>query len=236
VNGTGPGSSMARRDALAPQVLLLGVTLLLVAFYYLARADTIGVHAATRGWHALTAGPLSPAWHFAGSAVLLAGLPLLLARALGFRWRDLGLGLGDRRRGLVVLAAGAPLAILGGYIGSLNPELRAVYPLDASLTAAPAFFLADAARELLYFGAWEVLFRGVLLFGLRSRVGAGLSNVTQTSLSVVAHFGRAVNETFAAIPGGLIFGWLALWTGSIWYVALLHWLLGVSLNWFILTS
>jgi len=81
-----------------------------------------------------------------------------------------------------------------------------------------------------------VLFRGVLLFGLRPRLGAGAANLVQTALSVTAHFGRAVNETFAAAPAGIVFGAIDLNVGSIWYVALLHWLVGVSMDWFILTT
>ena len=56
----------------------------------------------------------------------------------------------------------------------------------------------------------------------------------QTVLSVTAHFGRAINETASALVAGPIFGWVDLKVGSIWYVAILHWLVGVSMDWFIL--
>ena len=45
-----------------------------------------------------------------------------------------------------------------------------------------------------------------------------------------------MNETLAAAPAGLIFGAVDLKVGSIWYVALLHWVVGVSMDWFILTT
>jgi membrane protease YdiL (CAAX protease family) len=89
--------------------------------------------------------------------------------------------------------------------------------------------------EFLYYGSWEVLFRGVILFGLRGAIGGGNANVVQTALSVLAHFGRAPDETFAAIPAGLLFGWVNLRVGSIWYVAVLHWLVGISMDWFIVS-
>src|SRR5881296_3456592 len=61
-------------------------------------------------------------------------------------------------------------------------------------------------------------------------------NLVQTALSVTAHFGRALNEACAAGPAGLVFGAIDLRLGSVWYVALLHWLVGVSMDWFIVTT
>jgi hypothetical protein len=31
-----------------------------------------------------------------------------------------------------------------------------------------------------------------------------------------------------------VFGWLGLRLGSVWYVAVIHWVVGVSMDWFIL--
>ena len=163
--------------------------------------------------------------------------PVLAARRVtGLTLRDLGLGLGAWRVGLAWLAVGVPLAILAGRIAALAPAMRAVYPLDPTLTADPRVFARYAALQFLYFGSWEVLFRGVLLFGLRAPFGAASSNVVQTALSVTAHFGRALNETLAAVPAGVVFGAIDLRVGSIWYVALLHWIVGVTMDWFILTT
>jgi len=225
----------ARRADRDAELLLLAATLALTAFYYFARADTIGVFSPARGWTPMTARPLSALWHF-GSAVLLLGLfPVLLARRVtGLSAVRLGLGLGDWRRGIGLLVAGLPLAVLAGKIAAASPAMRAVYPLVPSVDVGD--FPSHALGQILYIGAWEALFRGVLLFGLRERLGAGGANVLQTALSVIAHFGRALNETAAAFPAGLVFGWLTLKTGSIWYVAMIHWLVGVSMDWFIVTQ
>ena len=220
-----------------PEALLAVATLALLGFYYFARADAVGVYSHTRGWSALTAAPLAPPLHFAAAALLLAVVPVLAARRLtGLSLTDLGLGLGRWRAGVLWVAIGVPLAVLAGRIAALSPAIRAVYPLDPALTASPLAFGGYAALQLLYFGSWEVLFRGVLLFGLRGVMGDRSSNLVQTALSVTAHFGRALNEAFAAGPAGLVFGAIDLRVGSIWYVALLHWLVGVSMDWFILTT
>jgi membrane protease YdiL (CAAX protease family) len=230
-----PASSS--RVAGQPEWLLLGATAALVAFHYLTRADAVGVFAEGRGWFPLTGAPWSPGLHFALSGLILGLLPVLLARVgFGISLAELGLGFGRWRAGLVWLAVGLPLAVLAGKTGAGSEAVRAVYPLGGTLSAEPAGFAPHAMQQFLYFGAWEVLFRGVLLFGLRRRIGPLAANLLQTALSVTAHFGRPLDETFAAIPAGLVFGWVDLQVGSIWYVAVLHWVVGVSLDYFISTS
>ena len=215
-------------------VVLLGVAAL-IGFYYFARADTIGVFGLGRGWAPMTGEPLPISRHLVLAALLLGALPALAARHLtGLSWRELGLGLGNWRRGLALVAIGCPLAVLAGRIAAANPAMRAVYPLDPA--AAGQGFAGYAILQFLYFGAWEVLFRGVLLFATRRKFGEAGANVLQTAVSVTAHFGRALDETFAAFPAGLLFGWIGLRLGSIWYVAILHWLVGVSMDWFILAA
>lgn len=49
-----------------------------------------------------------------------------------------------------------------------------------------------------------------------------------------AHFGRAIDETFATLPGSALFGIVALTSRSIWHTALIHWTLGTSTEWFAL--
>lgn len=218
-----------------PDWLLVIATAVLVGFHYAARADVIGVLRQGGGWTPVTLPPHSPAVHFALAALLLGAVPVLAARTLcGLRLTELGLGLGRWRAGLRWLAVGVPLAVLAGWIGADSAAVRAVYPLDPALSPRLSDMGPHALRQWLYFAAWETLFRGVLLFGLRARVGAGTANLMQTALSVVAHFGRPLDETLAAVPAGLVFGWVDLRIGSIWYVALIHWVVGVALDWFML--
>ena len=220
-----------------PEILIVLATVVLVVFYYLLRADTIATLAGSRGTLSMTRGPVSPATHFIGAAIVLAIVPVFIARfGLKLRLSELGLGFGRWRAGLVWLALGIPLAILAGKIGSSSLETRFVYPLDTTVSPELSVFIPYALLQFLYFGAWEVLFRGVLLFGLKDRIGAGPANTLQTALSVIAHFGRPLSETLVAVPGGLIFGGICLRVRSIWYVAIIHWTVGISLDWFILTS
>lgn len=222
---------------LKSEFLIILATVVLLVFYYLLRVDVIASLSAGRGLVAVTGEPLRPVLHFVASAVVLGVIPLLVAcLALGLRPAGLGLGLGRWRVGLGWLALGIPLALIAGKIGSLNPAMRLVYPLDATVRAEPSGFILYALLQFLYFGAWEVLFRGMLLFGLKDRIGAGPANALQAALSVIAHFGRPFTETFSALPAGLVFGAVSLHARSMWYAAIVHWLVAVSLDWFVLTA
>lgn len=228
-------STIARRHQ--PEIILLVSTLVLFLFYYLVRVDVVGTRQLPGDWYAVTRPGVSPGIHFLSAALLLGAAPLAVARSLcGIPLQELGLGLGRWREGLLWMAVGVPIAVLAGWIASGSPAMAAVYPLDRSVTPDLWSFAPHAARNLLYFAAWEVLFRGVLLFGLRAASGAGQANATQTGLSVVAHFGRPMTETFSAIPAGMAFGWISLRVRSIWYVAIIHWVVGMSMDWFILAG
>ncbi len=225
-------NALARR--FRTEILLIVATLALFLFYYVARADSVGTRGPMGDWFAVTGPALSPTFHFLASALLLGALPVAVAHWLcGIPLRKLGLGIGRWKEGLAWVAVGVPIAVLAGWTASGSPAMRAVYPLDSSVVAEFWAFLPHALRNLLYFGAWEALFRGVLLFGLRSRMGDGTANTVQTGLSVVAHFGRPMTETFSAIPAGLAFGWITLRVQSIWYVVIIHWTVGTSMDWFI---
>lgn len=146
-------------------------------------------------------------------AVVLVGVAALIGFSYFARADTLGVfGLG---RGWAPMT-GEPLSVA-----------RHLVVAALLLGALPAL----AARQLTGL-SWRELGLGLGNW----RLGDGGANVLQTAVSVTAHFGRALNETFAALPAGLLFGWLGLRIGSLWYVAILHWLVGVSMDWFILAK
>ena len=219
-----------------PAWVILVAMIALTQFYYWTRADTIGVTAVGRGWVEMTRQPVSMLQYHLAAGLILGALPLLCARKLcGLGLKDLGLGLGRPVKGLVWLAIGIPVAVLAAKLSSVQPEMRAVYPLDPGLTAATGPFARHAGLQFIYYSGWEILFRGILLYGLKDRFGFAAANIIQTALSVVAHFGRPFTETASAIPAGLAFGGVARQTGSVWYVVIIHWAVGVAQDWFIVS-
>lgn len=221
----------------ASQWITVAAVIGLTVFYYLARADVIGVASATGAWFPMTTDARSAWTHFGGAAVLLGLLPLAVGCLATRRSpAGLGLGLGRWREGLIWVAVGVPLAVVAGRVAAGDPAMRAVYPLYPDSFGGAGRFVTYAVLQMLYYGAWEILFRGVLLLGLEDSIGGRAANLFQTALSVTAHFGRPLPETLSALPAGLIFGGVALRTRSIWYVALIHWTVGMSMDWFIVTG
>jgi len=166
-----------------------------------------------------------------GAALLLLLAPaLLLARLwLGIPLAGMGFALGDWRFGLKVsipAAAVAAAAIL--LAGGERSGLCTCYPLSSLAFDGGLGFVAWAACYLVYYVAWEGLFRGVIQIGLDERLGVVPAILLQTALSTLLHAGHPEMETYAALVAGPVFGLLALRTGSILYVLLIHAAVGLA--------
>jgi membrane protease YdiL (CAAX protease family) len=165
--------------------------------------------------------------YFACFFLLLFAAPLAVAALAGARAgltpASLGLAAGDWRLGLALCAIGTPLVIFAAAVGSRDPALRTLYPFSRDTLASPAkFALYEAAYALLYYPAWELAFRGVLLFGLAGLMGAG-----PVGLVAAYHLGHPPSEVISAFAFGIVFGAIAAATGSILYPLYLHALVGV---------
>ena len=149
---------------------------------------------------------------------------------------SLGMDPGNWRLGGTLLLVGVPICVLVGYLNAGNESLAAVYPLNHSATLALAVFVPHALFYFLYYLGFEYHFRGFLLLGLQERLGPHAANVMQAGLVTLVHVGKPGIELAAAFPASLLFGWFTLRTGSIWYALVLHWVVGVSLDWFLLAG
>ena len=185
------------------------------------------------------------ALRFACSFLLLGLLPLIFALALGERPGDLGLRRPRRLRPRWAYPLLALAILAGVYIGAYSPALFSYYPYSRTLALAwggGGFALHVLLYTALYYLPWELLFRGILLFPLvrladRPLAEDGLGAVTgiplliiilQAIISALLHFGHPFSETLIAFPFGLLLGWLALRTGSLWPGLALHALAGIG--------
>ncbi len=173
---------------------------------------------------------------FMGIFLLFGIIPLLIVRVL-FREspREYGLRVGDWKAGLLMTGILFPvIAICLLLPASHTAEIRAVYPFDSeALHSAGAYARLQLLRNIFFYTAWEFLFRGFLLFGLRRYVGDWLAISIQTVPSCLWHIGMATGEVLSSIAGGILFGIMALRTNSILWPLLLHILMGMSLDLFI---
>jgi membrane protease YdiL (CAAX protease family) len=148
--------------------------------------------------------------------------------------KEAGLSLGNWRRGLLIAAVGAPLAVLSGFIGSRDAELGRFYPFSKTACRNPRSFIAfEAAYLLLYYVAWEFLYRGILFFPMIPAIGLIPALALQTIISTLHHAGHPQSEIFASLAGGFVFGLVAYFTGSFIYTIFLHALTGISTDTYI---
>jgi membrane protease YdiL (CAAX protease family) len=148
--------------------------------------------------------------------------------------KEAGLSLGNWRRGLLIAAVGAPLAVLSGFIGSRDAELGRFYPFSKTACRNPRSFIAfEAAYLLLYYVAWEFLYRGILFFPMIPAIGLIPALALQTIISTLHHAGHPQSEIFASLAGGFVFGLVAYFAGSFIYTIFLHALTGISTDTYI---
>ena len=206
----------------------------MAVIWYLGRADTLALQRGAAAWFTVTRSALPANAAFAGTFIAFGLGPFLLAQSvLGRKPFTLGLGLGDYRFALRVLAVGAPVALAAGWVGARSPAIAAVYPLGGGLGRDPIAFAVHAGFYLLYYLGFEYLFRGFLLLGTKDDIGPTAANLLQACLVTAFHFGKPGMEMAAAFPASLLFGWATLRTGSIWCALAAHWVVGISMDWFL---
>ncbi len=171
--------------------------------------------------------------------ILLAIIPIFLIRFF-FKesLREYGLNIGDWKKGFKSIAVFYPLiAAFILYPSVYDKELLNFYPQSKEIAASTSAFLKfEAIRILLFYSGWEIFFRGFMLFGLRKYVGDSIAICIQIIPSCLWHIGMSTGEIFASIFGGVLFGFMSLRTKSVIYPFILHSLIGLTLDLFIVLS
>ncbi len=170
-----------------------------------------------------------------GLAVLLLGaLPLLVARMAGMSASELGFTRGDSAFGWRVTLLSVPVVVLVAWFAALDPRFAAVYPWPGGLIGASgAAFATWALIYALYYAAYESFFRGVLLASVVPYAGVAAGIWLQTVASFLFHLGKPFPELVASLPAGLLFGVIMVRSRSLLWPILIHVLLGVLTDLFI---
>jgi uncharacterized protein len=214
-----------------PTVILLSSTVLMITWWYFGSPQFYLDHLAAAG-----AGPsAAPAIYSFASCFLLLGVVPALVVKLAFRepLANYGVQWGNRGRTFRSLLILGPLFVVGGYISSRNPAVAAYYPINAAACNSARDFAVHASCYLLFYLGWEFHFRGFLQFGLLDALGPTNAVLVQVMASSVLHFGKPGIEAFAAILGAILWGCFAYRTRSLLSGLGQHFLLGISLDFFL---
>lgn len=164
--------------------------------------------------------PISPYW--LSALIYYAILPVLtIFVLLRKNPLDFGFRLGNYRVWLfhVIVALLIWLPIL--FISSRFATLEDYYTIQQ-------FNLWQYSLEIfVYMFAWEFLFRGFLLFGLKEKLKEA-SILVQMIPFIILHFGKPGIETIGTILMGIYFGYIVYRGNSYWPALIIHLFANIS--------
>jgi hypothetical protein len=182
-----------------------------------------------RNWKRRCAGDFTGVMvYFLCVFVLLTVVPLAVILSYGIALSSLGMGIGNWRLGIVLGLAGLVLTLAGLARGWRDPAMQEFYPFSKeAMKSRGRFVLYESAYVVLYYLAWELTFRGVMLFGLLALLpptpaGVLTAILLQTIVSTVFHIGHPDSEILGAFIFGLLSGLVTAATGSFLYALVLH--------------
>ena len=108
----------------------------------------------------------------------------------------------------------------------MYPQIRTPQPWGKDLMFYSSLTL------VFYTLAYEIMFRGYLLFTCEAEMGRMLAIVVNTSVYTLVHIPKGWKETVGAVPMGIILCWLTLESGNIWIAVFVHIALALSSEWF----
>jgi hypothetical protein len=170
--------------------------------------------------------------------LLLAVVPVLILAVVEVDpltvLAGLGVSAGNYRMGLILMLAALPAALLLGLFGSREGELKRWYPFSKQACRTDRSFVAyELGYLLLYYTAWEFLYRGLLFFPLLSSAGFLPAAAITAILSTMHHIGHPRTEVISSLAAGFIFAAIALLARSVLYCAAIHAAVGISTDTFI---
>lgn len=213
-------------------ILLISPVLIIIWKYYGTKAFYL---AHLTAWTVFNNTDWTGATYSFFTGLLLFGLvPILIIKFVFHEPLSLyGVQIGDWKFGWMAVAVMAPVMIALTYPSAKDPQFLAEYPLFKGAGASATIFASHALLYLTYYLGYEMLMRGFIQFGLRSQLGDWNAILVQTAISSLFHIGKPDGEIFSSILGGILWGIVVFRSRSLWYVLTVHWLLGVSLDFFI---
>lgn len=191
-------------------------------------------------WAAVPAGREAPwwgvllpwAWWIGGMLVLWVALPAALAVKFKFRPAELGLRTKGVLPKLWVYGVLYLVVMIGVLWAGTQEGFTRMYPMIKPWYCERwtwAVLLSWWALYALQFFAVEFFFRGWMLFTLEKELGMAAVAVMIVPYCMI-HFHKPLPEALGAVVAGMVLGWIALRTRSIWGGWLVHVAIAISMD------
>jgi len=113
-----------------------------------------------------------------------------------------------------------------------TPDNLEQYPEIRTTFWSRRLLIWSALSWMGYLVAYELMFRGFLLFSCARAFGAWPAIVINTAIYALVHVPKSAKEGIGAIPLGLLLCLITLETQTIWVALLVHWVLSLANEWF----
>ena len=130
----------------------------------------------------------------------------------------------------------AILIIPLNYFNSKKPDNLQQYPQIREKHWSFGLLFASALSWIVYLFAYEMLFRGFLLFTSLEILDYWPAIILNTGIYSLVHYPKGLKAAVGAIPLGLILCVLTIKTGNFWLAFFVHIILALSNEWFSLRA
>ncbi len=178
-------------------------------------------------------------YQFGMTVLLFAVIPYFIVKYyLKESILDYGLRWGKMKIGIALTIILVVLIPIVSYSLAENPDLALEYPLSKLISISWLLFISYESAYFFYFFAYEIMMRGYLQWGLKrestTNKGIVMILIIQTTISTLFHIGKSPTEMISALAFGPILGYAALKLDSIWYGMIIHFVLNIFNDYFIL--
>ncbi|MCG8329589.1 MAG: CPBP family intramembrane metalloprotease [Chitinophagales bacterium] len=122
----------------------------------------------------------------------------------------------------------ASIVVPMNYFNSRKEKHLAFYPNVREREWTPRLVVINAFSWAFYLFGYELMFRGLLLFGTLSLLGPWPAIILNVALYVLVHVPKNLEETVGAAPLGFLLCLITLTTGTIWVAFFVHVTLALS--------
>lgn len=141
---------------------------------------------------------------------------------------ELGINLNHFSESLTYLAIMGIMIVLLNFFAGKNPERLKDYPQMRIANWTKKILAINVTAWILYLLAYEILFRGVLLFLCYDSFGFWPAVAINLGLYTTTHIPKGAGETIGTIPYGLLLCFITVSTGSILVAFATHLIMALS--------
>ncbi len=166
-------------------------------------------------------------------AFIFGGLPSVIFLIFSSRpMNEIGLTDFIPYETLYMTLAAAIIIVPINYFNARHPSNLEMYPQIRVRHWPVSLVILSALSWIVYLFAYELLFRGFLLFSSYDLIGFWPSALLNTGIYSLVHLPKGAKEALGAVPMGILLCYLVIITGSFWVAFFIHILLALTNEWF----